>query len=71
VRGNKELAVFPPAPGWGPDEGGIGRHPNPQTDLRLSGREICLSLQHVAHSAIKRRRTSHFDNLDAALMASR
>src|SRR5262245_8227350 len=33
--------VFPPAPGWAPDEGGIGWHVNSNTDLQLSAREIC------------------------------
>jgi hypothetical protein len=33
--------VFPPAPGWGPRQGGIGQHANSNTDLRLSAREIC------------------------------
>ena len=42
--------VFPPAPGWGPDEGGIGPAPQPQTDLRLSGREFCgVSLPATPH----------------------
>jgi hypothetical protein len=53
------LAVFPPAPSWGPDEGGIGRHPNPQSDLRLSGREICLSRPLAAGRVAARRPLGH------------
>ena len=60
------LAVFPSAPSWGPDEGGIGRHLNPRAicgsaAAKFVGRIHSRPgvLQHVAHSAIKRRRFSN------------